>query len=220
MRIGIVNYGMGNLGSVESALNFLNVESLVAGTPQELREVDGLILPGVGSFGKAMDNLRAGGFVEALQLEVMEKKKPLFAICLGMHLLALGSNESDGAEGLGWINSFVAPVADGWSGENPVRRPQVGWNTLSRLVPEHGMLDRIEDGEMVYFDHSFALPASCPDALAHTNYFGSFTSMLAKDNVFGAQFHPEKSQRTGLVMLRNFTNIVLSSKSAGAEQCF
>lgn len=217
MHIGIVNYGMGNLGSVQSALRFLGVESVIADTPSDLKEADGLVLPGVGSFGRAMDNLRKSGFASALHAEVVENGKPLFAICLGMHLLAQGSTESSGVEGLGWVSSCVVPVANEWHGAQPVRRPQVGWNTVSRLDANHPMLCRISDGEMVYFDHSFALPANCPGAIAQTNYFGEFTSMLAQKNIFGAQFHPEKSQRTGLVMLRNFTNIVASSKSESVK---
>ncbi len=213
MRIGIINYGMGNLGSVESAFRFLRIPTQIINCADELSSVDAFILPGVGSFGRAMDNLRKSAIPLPLSEEVIEKGKPILAICLGQHLLTQGSEESGGIAGLGWFDQEVTLVASDAQDCDDIRRPHVGWSSVTPKKTDHPLFTRLDQDDMFYFDHSYAVPPMQTETLATSSYFGDFSSITARGNILGVQFHPEKSQRSGLVLLRNFSNIALHASA-------
>lgn len=198
-EIAIVDYGMGNIGSVANALERLGVTARICSEPGELARARAYILPGVGAFHAAMDNLRARGLDRALTTEVVEGKKPFLGICLGMQLLAKDSVELGLSSGLGWIDGHVLKLEP--TDHRPV--PHVGWNDVQARIA-HPLLERVETGANFFFDHSFHL--SCPAALvlATSEYGGQWTAAVQQDNILGVQFHPEKSQRNGLRLLRNF----------------
>lgn len=208
MRVGIVNYGMGNLGSVASALSWLGVGSFTSENPVELAEADALILPGVGAFAQAMKNLTQAGLDSFLTCQVLDEGKPFLGICLGMQLLAEDSVEFGFTQGLGWIKGHIVPIPS--SAEFQV--PHVGWNQI-RITGESRLLDRIGDDAHFYFDHSFHYACTDSEAVvAVCDYGEPRVAMLEKGNIFASQFHPEKSQRNGLKLLRNFLNFAQTGK--------
>ncbi len=199
--IGIINYGMGNLASVKNALDYLEIDSKIIDQPDELMEVDKLILPGVGAFGMAMDNLRSRGFVEPLKEVVLEQKKPILGICLGMQLFLSKSYEFGEHEGLNFIQGEVKSFADKVK-DLPI--PHIGWNRVK--FEKNTLLNNVEpDKAIFYFVHSFYCDLENKgDESGGTDYGIDFTSMIEKDNIFGAQFHPEKSQKFGLEIFSSF----------------
>lgn len=204
MTTAIVNYEAGNLGSVLRALRAVGEEGLVADTPDALAGADRVILPGVGNFRDAMERLAAGGWVPRLQA-FAAAGKPLLGICVGMQALAEGSTEScePGAAtpGLGLVAGTVQRLdALGCT----LRIPQQGWNGLALRGAAHPLLAGIPEGTDVYFSNSFALPADAPAVAAVVEYGVPITAAVAAGNVMGIQFHPEKSSRAGLRVLRNF----------------
>lgn len=197
--IGIVDYGAGNLASVRNAFERLEIEAAVLATPAQLGTVDRLILPGVGSFRRAMAMLAEGGWVEPI-CDFARQRRPLLGICLGMQLLFDEGEEHGRTPGLGLIRGEVARLRPA-----PGHKvPHVGWNAL---IParEHPLLAGLKPAVDFYFVHSFAcLPRHAGDVLARSDYGGPFVSAVAHDNVAGFQFHPEKSQPMGLTLLENF----------------
>jgi len=205
-KIVIVDYGMGNLQSVKNAFESLGKSLHISQNPQEIADAAALILPGVGAFPQAMKNLKERNLISVLNEEVMVKKKPLLGICLGMQLVATSSNEAGGAEGFNWIPGKVVelePAPD-------VKVPHVGWNDLNILLP-NTLFKNIENTSNFYFDHSFHFLCD-KKYVAATCGYGKVPLVAAvqKDNIFAAQFHPEKSQTSGLRFLRNFLNLVKS----------
>jgi len=204
-RIGIVNYGMGNLGSVMNALEFCGFSAVVLDHPADLDNCDKLILPGVGAFAMAMDNLRDQGWIPALDRFALEEQKPVLGLCLGMQLLFETSEEHGLHKGLGYLSGTVKSIKDQTAGL-PV--PHMGWNNLvfqkdSPLT--EGIDDTVND---VYFVHSYYCSCTNPDdSLAVTSYGIKMDVMAAHTTIFGCQFHPEKSQATGLRILTNFCNL-------------
>ena len=198
--VAIVDYGMCNLDSMRRALEECGAAPKVTDDPRDLESAERIVLPGVGAFGDAMRNLRERGLDVALAAQV-ERGIPLLGICLGMQLLATTGVEGGGAAGLGFISGEVVrllPTAD-----SP-RIPHVGWNEVRPLQP-HPLFTDIAAGKDFYFVHSFHFRCvNAAAALAVTPYCGGFTSAVARDHVMGVQFHPEKSQKTGFTMLRNF----------------
>jgi glutamine amidotransferase len=197
----IIDYGMGNLRSVEKALGVVGGRPLVAADPEIVRKADRLILPGVGAFGDAMENLRRGGLDRAI-LDAVEAGKPLLGLCLGLELLFSESEEFGRHKGLdlisGKVRKFEAPG---------IRVPHVGWNQIEIARPDP-LLEKTPDGSYFYFVHSFFVePDDVSDALCWTHYGHRFCSVARKGNVWGAQFHPEKSQEAGKQLLRNFLEI-------------
>jgi imidazole glycerol-phosphate synthase subunit HisH len=201
-RIAIVDYQLSNLFSVKNAIDSLGFESQVVTEPSEILEADGLILPGVGAFPEAMRRLDSLGFIVAIEKFVLSGR-PLLGICLGLHLLFSTSEEYGVHEGLGLINGDVLAL------KNRVRSvaiPHVGWNTTERTVvhsaPSGGALAGLDivDGGYYYFVHSYAVePSNVADKFTTTTYGGyQFCSSIVKDNIFGCQFHPEKSGTAGL----------------------
>lgn len=207
----IIDYGSGNLHSASKAFERAARESGIASTirvtsdPDAVRAADRIVLPGVGAFADCRKGLDAvTGMVEALEESVLAKGRPFLGICVGMQLLASRGLEYVVTPGLGWIaGDVVAIVPD----DDALKIPHMGWNTL-HLDREHALLRDIAIGEgglHAYFVHSFALRAAEPaDVVAHAEYGGPVTAMVARDNMAGTQFHPEKSQRLGLALLGNF----------------
>lgn len=201
--IMIVNYGMGNIGSVANALKFLGGQYFISSKRDDLEKADAFILPGVGAFGAAMQNLNKLELVQGLTNEVMYCKKPFLGICLGMQLIAKDSDELGVHEGFGWIDGHVKAFQTSYR----FRVPHVGWNQIELSV-ESPLYRRIDDGAHFYFDHSFYLECETEIIAAKCEYGRNFVAAIEKENIFAAQFHPEKSQRNGLKLVRNFLNIV------------
>ena len=203
-RVAVVDYGMGNLDSVRRALEECGAEVTIATEPDELRVADKILLPGVGAFPDAMARLRSSGIAEGLRA-VVDAGAPFLGICLGMQLLLTTGTEGGTTEGLGFIDGTVERFVPGPGAE---RIPHAGWNELHRANGRATLLADVPDGADVYFVHSYhAVCADPADVAATTPYCGSFTSVIERDNVHGAQFHPEKSQRHGFQLLRNFLSL-------------
>lgn len=205
MKVAIVNYGMGNLASVRRALCDLGADAFIAEHPVALCEANRIVLPGVGAFGEGMQRLAAGQWVESLRHEVLERGKPLLGICLGMQMLAKSGEEGGEHAGLGFIDGCVRRLdALGCN----LRIPHVGWNDVTFSERER-MFAHIPQHTDFYFVHSFAFEAVCQqDVIATTGYAVDVVAGVRKGNVFGTQFHPEKSSRGGRQLLRNFLDHV------------
>ncbi len=211
LRVAIVNYGMGNIGSVANSLRVLGSHFTVADTPQQLDSAGVYVLPGVGSFAVAANNLRDRGLAAALDRNVIEAGKPLLGICLGMQLLFTDSVEGGLTRGLDWIPGHVVPFEG-----TGIRVPHVGWNA-PRPGLDGPVFSDIEPGAHFYFDHSYHVRC-VPGAVTSTFAYGAETYVAAvrRGRVFGTQFHPEKSQRHGLKLLRSFLRY--AERMSGAEQ--
>lgn len=202
--IGVIDYKMGNIKSVTNALGVLGENFLVVSHPKDLAGVQAIILPGVGAFAKGMENLKKAGFLEVLNEEVLAKKKPYLGICLGLQFLADKSYEHGEFEGFGWIKGEVRLI----NTEKALKIPHMGWNNIE-VVKDGGLLQGLQDNPVFYFVHSYVLDAVEKDVITSTCQYGEkFVASLQKDNIFGAQFHPEKSQAAGLKFLSNFIKIV------------
>ena len=195
---------MGNLASVKNALNFLKIPSKIVDCPKDLVNTDKIILPGVGAFGMAMLNLESKGFIESLENEVLIKQKPLLGICLGMQLLLSKSYEFGENKGLDFIKGEVRSFSDKI---NDLPIPHMGWNNVKSI--HNSLLRNITDEEAIfYFIHSFYCELENNKYQSgETDYGFNFTSMIEKENIFGAQFHPEKSQKFGLEIFTSFHKI-------------
>lgn len=204
MRVAIVNYGFGNIGSVRRALQELQAEPVVANAPADLAGADRIILPGVGAFNEAMACLHARGWVPALAEHVRGAGTPLLGICLGMQLLAEHGEENAATPGLGYITGRVRHLdALGCT----LRIPHVGWNEV-RETGASRLFTGIPQATDFYFVHSFALEAGDPAHVsAVTSYGVTLTAAVESGCVFGTQFHPEKSSRAGRQVLRNFLGL-------------
>ena len=199
--LAIIDYVVGNLFSLRSSLQSLGVEAVVTGDPTVLRQADRLILPGVGAFADAARKLREGG-LDVLLKELAAAGKPLMGICLGMQLLFEKSYEYGEHEGLGLIPGRVVPLKGVIPAE--LKIPHIGWNALSFNGEKHPLFKYLQEGDHVYFVHSY-YAVDCEDAvIATTEYGATVTAAVAKDNVCGCQFHPEKSGDKGLSILKAF----------------
>ncbi len=199
--IAIIDYGVGNLFSLASSLASLGFDAVVTGDPAVIRSADRLILPGVGAFGDAADKLRETGLDDLIRDEV-KKGKELLGICLGMQLLFEKSSEYGVHAGLGLLKGEVVPL-EGMI-DPGLKIPHIGWNALKFVKPECRLFRSIREGDFVYFVHSFHA-VGCEDSLSATAEYGiPVTAVVAKDNVFGCQFHPEKSGKVGLAILAAF----------------
>ena len=201
--IAIVDYGMGNLASVYKALKYIGYDAKITTRPEDVLASSGLIVPGVGAFGPAMEALKRNGLDEAIK-EFASSGKPTLGICLGMQLFLTGSEEGseDGSliEGLNIIPGKVLKFPQGETVDSGLKVPQMGWNSL-----EDVRSDIMRDGDYVYFVHSFyCLPDDPADALAKTTYGIQYAASVGRDNVIATQFHPEKSGQAGLQMLIRF----------------
>lgn len=200
--IGIIDYGMGNLRSVEKALEHLGARCSILAEPADPADLAGIILPGVGAFSEAMANLRTEGWAEWIR-ETAAGGKPLLGICLGLQLLFSRSEEGEGDTGLDLLRGRVVRLP-----EEAGIIPHMGWNQL-RFRKRSPLFEGIEEGSYVYFVHSYAAVPEDPGVIAAvTDYGGEFVSAVSRDNIHGLQFHPEKSQATGLRILKNYIRIV------------
>ncbi len=199
--IAILHHGQCNLNSIARAVEECGARACVTTDPADLGQADKAILPGVGAFPAAMDVLRRHGLDEALQEAVETRSMPVLGICLGMQLLAERGSEFEETEGLGLLPGTVRKL----SPKNGERVPHVGWNEV-QPCRTHPLLEGVRDDADFYFVHSYYL--DCPEdvVVARTPYSGGFTSVAALDGVMASQFHPEKSQRVGFTLLRNFLN--------------
>lgn len=199
--IGIVDYGVGNLFSLRSSLSFIGQEAVVSGDKDVLNKADRLILPGVGAFADAREKLSQSGLEDVLYSKI-ETGTPVMGICLGMQLLFEKSMEYGMHQGLGLIKGTVAPLEE--KIPEGLKIPHIGWNALHFKGQKHPLFQYIDNGAFVYFVHSY-YGEECNEAqIATTEYGAEITAAVAKNNVCGCQFHPEKSGAVGLDILRGF----------------
>lgn len=199
--VAIIDYGVGNLFSLKSSFAAIGEDAVVTADPDELRAADRLILPGVGAFGDAAAKLHESGLDKVL-LEEVACGKPLMGICLGMQMLFDVSLEYGEHKGLGLIKGEIRPIADVIPKELPI--PQIGWNALRIKGEKHPIFKYVNEGDCVYFVHSY-YGANCDESvIADTEYGAFLTAAVANGNVCGCQFHPEKSGRVGLSILKAF----------------
>ena len=199
----IVDYGLGNLWSVKNAFEFMGANIKLSSDPTAVAAAKKLVLPGVGSFGTGMQNLHERGLVDALNEAVLNKAAPILGICLGMQLLADASEEAPGIRGLGWIPGQVKKLTS-----NALRLPHMGFNSAHSDVANPLFAADSTSEQDFYFVHSYCLvPDDSTHILARTRYGEDFTSAVQNGNVFGVQFHPEKSQSGGLKLISRFIKL-------------
>ena len=203
MKVAIINYGMGNLNSVRRAFEDIGAEAVIANHPSALYEVDRVVLPGVGAFSEGMAHLTRGGWVPALHDVVMLQNKPLLGICLGMQMLASKGNEGGETSGLDFIPGEIKKI-DLLGCK--LRIPHMGWNEV-RYKTNDSIFTGIPESSDFYFVHSYAfVPTHLQNLIAVVDYGCELTAVVRNRNVFGCQFHPEKSSKAGRQMLKNFMN--------------
>jgi glutamine amidotransferase len=194
--IAIIDYGAGNLRSVKKAFDYLQKESIIATKPAEFNNADKIVLPGVGAFGAAIDKLKETGFYEVIHRWLLDNR-PFLGICLGMQLLFEESEESKGSSGFGIFKGKCSRFKKG-------KVPQMGWNQI-KILNDSTILEGIKDGSFFYFLHGYYVKVEDKEMItATTDYYITYSSMIEKGNIFGVQFHPEKSGKTGLRMLSNW----------------
>lgn len=200
-KILLIDYKLGNHQSVANALTFLGYDFLISNSPADIQRAQVYILPGVGAFPEAMKNLKKIGTVDVLAHEVIKRKKPILGVCLGMQILANDSVENGFHKGLGWISGHVVKVAPA----KGVRIPHVGWNTI-KIISKNPLFAKVPTDTNFYFDHSYHFACDNKFVAATFVYGYKMTAAIQKDNIFGVQFHPEKSQNNGLRIYRSFFN--------------
>ena len=198
--IGVVEYGMGNINSIVSKLLKNKINTVVIKTKQDFSSVSKIILPGVGHFGKGIQNLKELGLFDVLQYRINEEKIPIFGICLGMQLFAKHSEEGN-SEGLGFIDGKVKKFNS--DNDKGLKIPHVGWNSINKIKTDLIFAD-VSDSQSFYFTHSYYLECNENVVISKTNYIESFVSSIRKDNIVGTQFHPEKSHFGGFQLILNF----------------
>ena len=202
--VAIIDYGVGNLFSLSSSFAAIGEEAIITGDEDVIRRADRLILPGVGAFGDAADKLRESGLDKVI-IEEATKGKPLMGICLGMQLLLDVSFEYGEHKGLGLINGEIRPISEVIPEKLPI--PQIGWNALKIKGEKHPIFKYLNDGDCVYFVHSY-YGANCEESvIAECEYGALLTAAVANGNVCGCQFHPEKSGTVGLSILKAFCEL-------------
>jgi imidazole glycerol-phosphate synthase subunit HisH len=197
--IAVIDYGMGNLRSVTNAFSTLGVEIAITKDPDTIRNARALVLPGVGAFGKCIENLQKYALFDLIKEQIAEGK-PYLGICLGMQILLESSEEAPGTKGMGVIKGSVVRF------RGAMKIPHMGWNNVE-IVRPGAIFDSIPSGSYFYFVHSYYPHPTEDVAATMTEYGVKFASSVQKGNIFASQFHPEKSQRIGLQLLRNFVNL-------------
>ncbi|MDZ4838528.1 MAG: imidazole glycerol phosphate synthase subunit HisH [Bacteroidota bacterium] len=202
--IGIINYGMGNLMSVYNAVDYLGFDAEVFDSPNEIDKYDKIILPGVGTYQMCFDSLRDSGFVDVLNKCVLIDKKPILGICVGMQIMSTTGFENGKHSGLNWFDSEVVKIEPGI---DELKVPHVGWNNV-KFDSNNILFNKIKQDVDLYFVHSYHLKCSnAENRLAWTEYGQEVTAAIYRDNIWGVQFHPEKSQDHGLQILNNFIDL-------------
>lgn len=200
----IVDYGLGNLRSIKSKVERLGFKVEISSSPLQIANAEKLILPGVGHFKVGMENIESRGLRAPLDEAVLQRKRPILGICLGMQLLTQYSEEGD-IEGLGWVSAATRRFS--FSQNRELRIPHVGWNDL-KINFDSPLLDRLPSDSRFYFTHSYFVSAEDSRVALATTYHGvEFVSAIQSENIYGTQFHPEKSHRTGLQLLENFLRL-------------
>ena len=202
--IGLIDYGMGNILSVLNAFEYIGADIKVCHKSSDIRDKDKLILPGVGAFSDCMKSLNELGFIDELDNFVIQKKKPILGICLGMQVMASKGYENGIFDGLNWIDSEVIPIN---TKNLDIKIPHIGWNSLHNLK-RNNIFYNIEENFNFYFVHSYFMKCNNKnDIIAECEYGNHITAAVNKGNIFGVQFHPEKSQDYGLRIIENFDNL-------------
>jgi glutamine amidotransferase len=201
MSVTIVDYGVGNLGSIPNMLKRLGERAVISSDPSEVKAADRLILPGVGAFDAGVRSLRAQGLIEPLRQRVLKDGVPTLGLCLGMELLFESSEEGQ-ESGLGWLAGRIERFSFSDGARRPI--PHMGWNTV-KVERQHPLVADLGHEPRFYFAHSYHARCADPNDVVATAAYGySFPAVVARNNVLGAQFHPEKSHRFGLKLLANF----------------
>lgn len=207
--VTIIDYGSGNLRSAAKAFEFvtreydLGFDVKVSNDPDDLNAASHIVLPGQGAFADCMSGLQKSGMLGALQENVLVRAKPFLGICVGMQLLADKGLEHGNHDGLGWIGGDVIPIQPT---DPSMKIPHMGWNTIE-ITHDHALFHDIKNGAHYYFVHSFMFQCNKGhNEIAKTNYGGDVTAIIADANMIGVQFHPEKSQENGMLLLHNFLN--------------
>ena len=198
-RICILNYGSGNVASVSNLIKFLNYDCVISNTLEDIKKSTHIILPGVGAFGASMQKIKEKIPLKDLEVEIFDKKKPFLGICVGMQVLAEKSEEFGDFDGLGWIEGKVEKIKS-------KILPHIGWNEVM-IKKKSPLFVDFEENRDFYFVNSFHFNLKNKDfVISETEYQHKFCSALQKDNIFGTQFHPEKSQKAGQKLIKNFIN--------------
>ncbi len=200
--ITIVDYGIGNLGAIVNMLEYLGFDAATTADPKEISIASKLILPGVGAFDRGMQNLRRSGLIEPLEEAVLDRTVPVLGLCLGMQLLGRGSEEGNGEKGLGWI--AASTVRFDWAVEQGLKVPHVGWNSVLP-APGNALFASGAPQPRFYFVHSYHMRCDDDGHVAATcNYGRDFCCAVSHGNIHGVQFHPEKSHKHGMALLKTF----------------
>ena len=199
-KVCILDYGSGNVGSVNNLIKFLNYECIISNDPNEIDNSTHIILPGVGAFGAAMQKVKEKIPIKKLENEILNKKKPFLGICVGMQLMATTGEEFGKFKGLGWIEGKVKKMKS-------KILPHIGWNDII-IKKDSKIFSGLDEHKDFYFVHSFHFDLSNKNlAVAETKYEETFCSIFQKENIIGVQFHPEKSQKTGQILIKNFLSL-------------
>ena len=205
MGITIVDYHMGNIHALYKKVKQLGATPVVSSDPKVISKANKIILPGIGHFAMAMENLKKLNITETLHESALVKKTPVLGICLGMQLMAQKSEEGN-SNGLGWFDADVIRLRVKDPAQHKV--PHIGWNTININHRQNPLMNGITAGDEFYFVHSYHIKIKKTDeALSHTHYDYTFVSAISKENIYGVQFHPEKSHEAGLLLFRNFIQI-------------
>ena len=203
--ITIIDYGLGNLGSIANMLKKIGARSIISSEADVIEQADKLILPGVGAFDQGMKNLHIRNLIPLLNQKVIEEKTPILGLCLGMQLFAQASEEGE-LEGLNWVEAKTVRFKFSHD-QTQLKVPHMGWNTVQICRP-HPLFRGLEHESRFYFVHSYHLVCAEPkDHLTLTHYGYDFPSAIVKENIMGAQFHPEKSHKYGMQLFRNFVEL-------------
>ncbi len=203
--ITIIDYNAGNIKSIQNMLKRIGAKSCISSNSAEIEQAEKLILPGVGHFDYGMRNLKQSGLIDVLHKKVLNDKAPLLGICLGAQLLGNGSEEGE-AKGLAWIDMDVVKF-DKTKLPESLKIPHMSWNEIN-IIKESKLLEGLDNESRFYFVHSYHMKCNDEnDVLTNTNYGYEFTSAVEKENIFGVQFHPEKSHKFGMRLLENFVKI-------------
>lgn len=204
--IAIIDYEMGNVGSIKNMFSRIGVESIITSNVEDLFIAKGIILPGVGAFEKAMEILSDMEIFPVLNELVLVNKKPILGICLGMQVMAKNSEEGE-LLGLGWVDAEVKKLSFNNNNEH-LKIPHMGWNEIIP-VKSSSLLTGLQNNSRFYFTHSYCIVPKVQEDILTTTYYGkNFVSAIEKGNIYGVQFHPEKSHKYGMKILQNFANVL------------